>query len=178
MRAEDLITYCGVYGGTCARWCGNITFRKLAATLAESVDAQGFTDWMPAAVREFDFTEFRKALDFFSRNGTWLVCKNCCKGGDGRPNCEIRNCCKQRRLDVCFDCDEFPCDKVQGNSKMIERAKDYRKLGKDLWLQQQIEKAGQGYELHTEKYYKINVEPNPICESTSSGATPDSREPH
>jgi len=155
MKSGDLITYCGAYGGTCARWRGYTVFRDLAAVFAEWVDTQGYQYWMPTEVKEFDYTEFRKALDFFSKKDTWLVCQKCCKGGDANPDCEIRKCCKNRGLDVCFDCSEFPCDKVRGDTKMIERAKEYKKLGKDEWLQQQIEKAKQGFELHTEKYYQI-----------------------
>jgi len=40
-------------------------------------------------------------------------------------------------------------------SEMIERAKEYRKLGKEEWLHQQIKKAQEGYEGHTKKYYQI-----------------------
>jgi len=155
MKPEDLITYCGVYGGTCARWCEYTVFRDLSAIFAEWVDVQGFHRWMPEWVKEFDYTEFRKALDFFSKKDSWLVCWKCCKGGDGRPDCEIRKCCKNHGLDVCFDCGEFPCDKVKEDTRMIERAKEYKKLGKDEWLRQQVEKAEQGFELHTEKYYQI-----------------------
>ena len=155
MKPEDLITYCGVYGGTCARWCEYTVFRDLTSIFAEWVDAQGFQYFMPGCVKEFDYTEFRKALDFFSKKDSWLVCWKCCKGGDGRPDCEIRKCCKNHGLDVCFDCGEFPCDKVKEDTKMIERAKEYKRLGKDEWLQQEVEKAKQDFELHTGKYYRI-----------------------
>lgn len=155
MKPEQLITYCGVYGGTCARWCGYTEFRELATFFAEWVDSQGFPHWMPGSVKEFNYAEFIKGLDFFSKEDTWLVCQKCCKGGDGRPECEIRNCCQERELDICFDCGEFPCDKVKENTRMIERANEYKKLGKDEWLRQQVEKANQGFELHTEKYYQI-----------------------
>ena len=155
MKPEDLITYCGVYGGTCARWCEYTVFRDIATIFAEWVDAQGYQHWMPGWVKEFDYTEFRKALDFFSKKDSWLVCWKCCKGGDGRPDCEIRKCCENHGLDVCFDCDEFPCDKVKEDTKMIERAKEYKKLGKDEWLLQEVEKAERGFELHTGKYYQI-----------------------
>jgi len=108
MKLEDLITCCGGYGGACARWCGYPAFRELAAVLAEWVDAQGYHHWMPGEVREFDYTEFRKALAFFSRKDTWLVCWKCCQGGDGRPDCEVRNCCKDHGVDVCLTAQNSP----------------------------------------------------------------------
>jgi len=40
---------------------------------------------MPLEVKEFDYAEFRKGLDFFSREDTWLVCREGCKGGGGGP---------------------------------------------------------------------------------------------
>jgi len=64
VREEDLVTYCGGYCGTCARWCGYAKFRDLVVLLAEWVDAQGFQYWLPREMREFDYEEFRKGLDF------------------------------------------------------------------------------------------------------------------
>ena len=165
MKRRDLLTYCGLYGGTCARWHEYTAFRELAATLAEWLDAQGYQYWMPTEVKEFDYTKFRKALDFFSKGDTWLVCTNCCKGDDGNPNCEIRKCCRESGLEVCFECGEFPCDVVKGDTKMMERAEEYKKLGKDEWLRQQVEKADQGFELHTEKYYQIWARAYPLTQN-------------
>ena len=96
--------------------------------------AQGYQYWMPTEVKEFDYTEFRKALDFFNKKDTWLICSKCCKGGDAWSDCPIRKCCKERKIDLCFECGEFPCDIVKGGTKMIERAEEYKKLGKDEWL--------------------------------------------
>jgi hypothetical protein len=158
VKEEDLITYCGGYGGTCARWCGYFQFRATAGLLAEWVDAQGYQHWMPAETREFDYREFRKGLEFFRSNDSWLVCNNCCKGGNGNPDCEIRKCCRERRLEICFDCGDFPCAKVQEDSGMKERAREYQALGKSEWLRRQAEKARLGFEGHTRKYYGIRAE--------------------
>jgi len=40
MKPEDLVCYCGVYGGTCARWEGYKGFREAALLLGEWCDAQ------------------------------------------------------------------------------------------------------------------------------------------
>lgn len=42
VKDENLITYCGGYGGSCARWCGYTPFRELVTLVAEWVDAQGY----------------------------------------------------------------------------------------------------------------------------------------
>jgi hypothetical protein len=158
---EDLTTYCGVYGGTCAYHIGHNALRETASLLSEIVDALGFPNWMPEIVKDFDFKEFYKGLAFFSDPESWLVCTKCCKDGKGRPDCPMRNCCRERGLDICFDCDEFPCDKVAGDSRMIQRGEEYKKLGKDEWWRTQVEKAKLGFEHHTEKYYQIQVDKKP-----------------
>lgn len=151
---EDLITYCGVYCGYCARWKDSATLARLATAMAELVDTHGFHYWMPGEVKEFDYNEFGKALDFFSKKDSWLICYKGCRHGDGRPNCEIRDCCKEHGLYLCFECSEFPCDMVKENERMLERAREYNELGKEKWIQQQAEKAEKGYEHHTKKYYR------------------------
>jgi len=161
MKGEELITYCGSYGGTCARWCGYSEFRDLVALLAEWVDAQGYHYWMPQETQEFDYREFRKGLEFFSKNDSWLVCHQCCKGGNGNPDCEIRKCCRERGHELCFECEEFPCAKIKEDAGMLERAQQYKSLGKMEWLRQQVERANRGFELHTKKYYQVQATANP-----------------
>jgi len=56
---------------------------------------------------------------------------------------------------LCFECEEFPSDRVAGNAVIMERAKEYKELGREKWLQAAVEKAEQGFELHTAKYYRI-----------------------
>lgn len=155
MEPEDLLTYCGTYGGSCARYSGYTVFRAAAALLAEIVDSHGFQYWMPEEVKEFDYTEFRKGLEFFSKNDTWLVCPECCKGGGGGPPDCVRDCCQKHGVDVCFECVEFPCDKVKDDTGIQERAKEYKKLGREEWLRRAAEKANRGFENHTKKYYKV-----------------------
>ena len=161
MKKEDLITYCGIYGGTCACWQDYSLFRDNIRLIAKWFDSQGYQYWMPRQTKEFNYDEFRKGLEFFGSNNTWLVCKKCCKGGDGNPDCGIRKCCEKRRLDNCFECDEFPCKLTGKNKELIQRAERYKTLGKSKWLSQEVEKAKQGYEHHGKKYYQICARATP-----------------
>jgi hypothetical protein len=161
MDNGDLVTYCGAYCGLCARYHGYTAFREAASMLSEIADAHGFQYWMPGAVKDFDYNEFRKGLAFFSDAGSWLVCQGSCRDGDGRPDCPMRNCCRERKLDNCFNCSYFPCDKVAQNEGMLKRARKYKKLGKDKWLQVQDKRAKQGLELHTGKYYRVRINEKP-----------------
>jgi len=157
VKPEELICYCGVYGGTCARWQGHEGFRQLARLLGEWCDAQGFTHWMPGAVEEFDYAQFRKGLEFFAKDDSWLVCRKCCPGGDGYPECDIRKCCQERGHKVCFDCPEFPCPKAERRPGMVERGEEYRRLGAQRWLESQVKKAEQGFEHHIGRFVSLGV---------------------
>lgn len=57
MKEEDLITYCGAYGGACARWYGYTKFRDIVALISEWVDAQGYQYWMPHETKEFNYSK-------------------------------------------------------------------------------------------------------------------------
>lgn len=161
MKPEDLVCYCGVYGGTCARWEGYKGFREAARLLGEWCDAQGFTHWMPGAVKEFDYGEFRRGLDFFAKDDSWLVCRKSCPGGDGFPECDVRRCCQERGHKVCFDCPEFPCPIAVRRPGILERAAEYRRLGPEKWLAAQAAKAREGFELHLGRYVSIRVAEKP-----------------
>jgi len=164
MKPEDLIAYCSLNCGSCARYQGFTAFREAARLVAEVADSHGFQHWMPNAVKEFDYTEFRKGLGFFGREDTWLVCQSCKAGGSGPPFC-VRECCKEHKVDLCFECEEFPCDKIVDSplhAMMIEHSKKYKKLGRKRWLQQSVEKAAQEFEFHTKKYYQVRVKECPL----------------
>jgi hypothetical protein len=160
MDINDLVNYCGTYCGLCARYHGYTAFRKAVSMVSEIVDAHGFQYWMPTAVKDFNYTEFRKGLTFFSDAESWLVCRGSCKSGDGRPDCPMRDCCREKKINICFDCTAFPCDKVGWNEGTLKRAREYKKLGKEKWLQIQIDRAKKGFELHTSRCYQVRTAEN------------------
>jgi hypothetical protein len=125
--------------------------------MVEWVDSMGFRHWMPEMIEEFDYTNFRAGLGFFAKEDSWLVCHHCCKGGDGNPDCEIRDCCQTRGVDLCFDCDEFPCSRTWIDPAMLRRARKYKQLGRAAWLQRQVEKATAGFEHHIGKCCTIKA---------------------
>jgi len=155
MKPEDLMTYCGGFCGTCARSASYTAFRDAASLLAELADAHGFQYWMPDGIKEFDYTGFRKGLDFFANLDSWLVCKSGCRGSDSGPPFCVRDCCKQHNVDLCFECEEFPCEKTTPFEGIIERAQEYKILGRAGWLCHQVEKMNQGFENHTGKCYRV-----------------------
>jgi len=166
MNNKDSVNYCGSYCGECALSPEFTALRNAAIILDEIIVTHGLQSWvpdawLPEAENKFDFAEFRKGLAFFSNPESFFVCKITCKEGGGHPECIMRKCCQARGLDVCFDCDDFPCKKVEWNPGMIERGEEYKKLGKDEWLRQQEKEAKQGYEVYAGKYYRVWAGENP-----------------
>jgi hypothetical protein len=154
MAEQDLVTYCGVYGGTCARWHEYPHFRNLARTLLEWVDAQGYQHWMPDNVKDFSYDEFRKGLAFFAADDSWIVCHKCCRAGDANPECGIRNCCREKGLDLCQDCPDFPCEIARASRWAMAAKEEMDGLGREQWSISQVRKARDGFELHTGKFYR------------------------
>jgi len=151
---EQLITYCGLYGGHCCRWRGFPHFRELARELSELVDAMGCGHWMPHFVQEFKYEEFCKGLDSFGSEDHWYTCTKCCRGGDSYPDCPIRKCCVERGEELCFECERFPCEIADGFYDIRARGEEYHRLGRAEWLKRQLELVRLGYELHTGKCYQ------------------------
>jgi hypothetical protein len=156
MDVRDLSTYCGGYCGTCARSSEYAAFREAAAVVAELADAHGFAHWLPRLVKGFDYAEFRKGLDFFADSDSWLVCKKGCRQGDGGPPFCVRDCCREHGVSLCFECADFPCEKTAALRGREQAAAEYRELGAAGWLRRQCERASQGYEAHTGKYYRVH----------------------
>ena len=171
MEPDDLITYCGGYGGSCAGFVGYPHQKHLARIFAEWLDASGCEHWMPESVKEFDYHEFRKGLDYFSSEESPPRCHKCCKGGDGNPECAVRICCREKRLSICADCSDFPCDKLR--PEWLAQLKEYREVGRTEWLRKRVRMAEHGYELHTGKYYRFYAEQTPpgddVANKTAGG---------
>jgi len=52
MNPEELMTFCGGYCGTCARWRGFGAFRAAARFLAELTDAHEFEHWLQQVTQD------------------------------------------------------------------------------------------------------------------------------
>ena len=154
---EDAMTYCGGSCATCARFAGFAPFRQAAALLLELADAHGVQHWMSHEVRAFDYAQFRKGLAFFANPDSWLVCKAGCRGGGGGPPDCPRACCIEHGVDICFDCPDFACGRMRRSPMILERAAEYRRLGRTEWLRQLAAKGARGYEGHTGKHYRVSV---------------------
>lgn len=152
-----LVGYCGIFCNECGVYKGRIT-PQLAKDLKELVEAQGFPEWVPQfGGIGFDFKEFQKGLEYFTKENSRCYCQVPCRDGGGIPNCEIRACAQKREFEICFQCNGFPCKcfswLVEKNPEILEESKEFKKLGMQKWMKQREQKAKRGYVRATKKYY-------------------------
>jgi hypothetical protein len=119
--------------------------------------ATGYSKWLPEAIKlDFNFDEFMKGLEYFSKVESGPYCQVPCKEGGGPP-CRRRPCAQEKGIEICYDCDDFPCKYMdwgsRSKSEKIEDCERYKKLGLEGWLKFHIERAEKGYLQTTRKYY-------------------------
>jgi hypothetical protein len=65
--------------------------------------AERFSNFLPAFS---NYPSFKEVLDIFLKS----ECKGCRNGDCIYPNCGVAACYKEKGVDFCFQCDDFPCD--------------------------------------------------------------------
>ena len=151
MGEQDLLAPCGDYCGGCAQYNGLAV--ATAKLLRELADLYGFEFRSQGA---FEFGEFLKGLEWFIANAT---CPGCREGG-GPPWCQVRPCCLEKELQVCFECDEFPCSKMEevADPDTMDRYRRFQELGFEAWADEERRRAEQGYEIHLQKIVPLKAD--------------------
>jgi len=136
-----LVAYCGLYCGLCAQ---KNRIPRQAAQLMETLHEEGFDDfykYVPEMKK--NFPPFWKFLEELAK----MDCS--CKGEGGPSNCEIRFCAKEKGVDTCPFCDEYPCVKVQRLSEhyatLVQDGRRMRKIGIKKWVEEQNERQKRGF---------------------------------
>ncbi|MCE7738899.1 MAG: DUF3795 domain-containing protein [Candidatus Heimdallarchaeota archaeon] len=150
MKKHDLVAPCGDYCSGCGQYNGLII--KIAKLMKDLADLYGF-EFRSKGV--FDFKEFVKGLKWFINNAK---CPGCQQGG-GPPWCEVKKCCFEKGLRICFECVEFPCSKFKEYSDpdTMDRYERFKEIGFEKWVDEQMQKAKEGYEIHLQKVVSLQV---------------------
>lgn len=103
-------------------------FDKMAARSADRVPALGSYD------------QFADVLGFLQE----ADCAGCREGGCPLPFCAARECFKEKGVDFCFQCDEYPCERNQYPAMMDERWRAVnermRAVGPEQYYRESLEK--------------------------------------
>ncbi|MFX0106292.1 MAG: DUF3795 domain-containing protein [Candidatus Hodarchaeota archaeon] len=63
------------------------------------------------------YPSFKGLLTYLSEDN----CPGCRIGSCLYPDCGVRNCYKEKEVDYCFQCDEFPCEKTNFDPHLKRR---------------------------------------------------------
>jgi hypothetical protein len=110
---KELIAYCGLYCGDCYRYKGRIA--DLARDLRKELRQEKFADVAEKMSVNAFFSAFKNYPQCYEVLGeiVKLRCKRTCWGGGGPPVCKIRECCRKKDIEGCWQCDEFEsCKKL------------------------------------------------------------------
>jgi hypothetical protein len=134
------VTYCGLYCGLCAQ-CNRIP--KRAVALRESMQKEGWDQWGKELPRFGAFWEFLNGL-------ADAEAKCSCRGGEcGPPFCGIRKCVREKGVDACPFCAEYPCRRIEGLAKgyvtLLADGKRMVEIGLDRWIEEQEARKATGF---------------------------------
>ena len=125
MSKEKEVAYCGLYCGDCIIRKGKLAFlsqQLLVRMLNPDFQklAWGLPDLFPHIVSDLkDQGTCIKVLKAM----TYLDCTKACKEGGGTSHCKIRNCCKSKSIEGCWECDEMDgCETLAWLDPVHERA--------------------------------------------------------
>jgi hypothetical protein len=99
------------------------------------------------------FTDFWKFLEGLC---TDVGCPGCrAEGGD--PGCRIRVCARERGIDLCNQCGDFPCERIQTLAAryptLIADNRRMQAFGMAQWLDEQRERQRRGF-IYTDSRYQ------------------------
>lgn len=109
---------CGIDCSRCAVYKGGV-IQESSILLKEALTnfekkAEAFSGMVPAFRNYKDFT---KILDFFTN----ASCRGCRNGDSKNPSCSIKTCFREKGVDFCFECEDFPCNRNNFNDELYKK---------------------------------------------------------
>lgn len=140
MEDLRLLTYCGLYCDLCASRC---RIPAQAQQLRDSLKKEGCEYWGDSIP---GFREFWPVLERLADPAQ--SCPGCRQGG-GYPQCDIRTCARQRGIDMCPACPDFPCKHIEALGRiyptLIADGLRLKRVGSAAWLQEQRQRVATGF---------------------------------
>jgi len=107
-NVEKQVGPCGIVCGACFLGSGSVA--KSAKATIDYIKMSGIKEWAPMVPQGADLNwgEAEKVLGWMTK---YAFCAGCEKGG-GPPNCAIRSCANEKKLELCNDCGDLDeCNK-------------------------------------------------------------------
>lgn len=145
MKKEEMlkkIAPCGLLCYTCtAAKDGAIQIHsRTLLRLLESFDgfAVQFSEHEPRLKK---YPDFKEVLQFFAE----ASCDGCRDGDCMYPGCPVWPCIKEKGYDFCFECETFPCEKVESESplrlKWLNANERMKEVGVETYFEEAKDKS-------------------------------------
>ena len=142
---KEFICCCGLYCEHCAV---KAKITPAANTLYQEMVQAGFADVIDYIPGGSGFWPF---LESMASGG---LCASCKEGG-GDPGCAIRICAREKGMEMCALCTEYPCLKFetffQGYVECKQDNEILRTQGMEAWIVLQDDRLKRGYVYVNEK---------------------------
>ena len=131
-----LISYCGLYCGDCHAYTGTVS--RLAKELRKELrktEYDKFAKYMSKYPSGKDFKYFDECYKVLGAM-IGFQCEKGCRLGGGSSSCKIRQCCLEKNIEGCWQCNEFEkCKKLDAltpvhGQAQIKNLRTIQKKGK------------------------------------------------
>jgi hypothetical protein len=142
---KEYICYCGLY-------CENCAVKAKVAPASKTLYVE---------MKKAGFEEIIHMIT--GGDGFWLFLKNMadggvcisCQDGGGNPGCAVRICAKEKGVEMCALCDNYPCDKFapffEGYPVLKHDNALLRNEGMDAWSKLQDDRLARRFAYTDEK---------------------------
>ncbi len=140
MDKKQYVTYCGLYCDLCDQ---RLRLPQQASALLQTLRAAEYDEWAHSLP---DFTEFWRFL-----NGLADVPEDkCCRNNTcGAPDCAMRACAIRRGVELCPECEDYPCDYIRRFNTceplLIHDGRRIQANGVDAWITKQEQRKAAGF---------------------------------
>lgn len=147
----EFVTYCGLYCELCS---ARARIPRQAAALQQAMVDEGWPYWGQEIPGFSGFWQFLQELQ--AEGG----CPGCRAGG-GDPGCQIRACARERDVELCSQCADFPCAHVKALAAryptlLADNARR-QEVGLEKWLEEQSERADRGVVYTDIRYHTEHI---------------------
>lgn len=130
---------CGLYCGKCFAFADGAIKHHSAELLKALGNFEPYANRFIALLEETVFEkypDFKEMLTFFARGR----CKGC-RNDDCRlfKGCKVKECIRDKKVDFCFQCLEFPCENTGFDANLQSRWKTINYRMKEVGVEQYFE---------------------------------------
>ncbi|MCL2510563.1 MAG: DUF3795 domain-containing protein [Bacteroidales bacterium] len=136
---KEYACYCGLYCENCPV---KAKVEPASKVLYEEMKKAGFEEIIHVIPGGDEFWSFLKGMVVDG------VCVSC-KAGSGNPGCKVRICAKEKGIEMCALCENYPCElfiKFFEGYPILEHDNSIlREKGMDAWSKLQNERQAKGF---------------------------------